>query len=1133
VLPGEGLQQVLDASERYRDIFNAAADAMTLRDEHFRVVDVNPAFVGQTGFTREEALGKNFVLGGTAEADETILARHRRALAGEPTVAETTRMRKDGVLLDVELRCIPIQHQGRPHVLYVARDISEQKRAAEALRASEEQYRSIFNAAQDAMVLRDAEFRMVEVNAAWSAVTGISREEAIGLDRVLGDDPPEFERLLREQHRKALAGERSAFEASRTRRDGRKIDLELHALPVQYRRQPHVLFIGRDISERKRAEEALRASEEQHRSIFNASQDTMVLRDAEFRVVDVNAAYEVVTGCSREETIGQDHVLGADPPEFERMLRSQHHKVLTGETMVLETERIRRDGRRDWRELRAVPVRHQGKPHVLYVGRDIGARRRVEEALRASEEQYRAIFNASADAIVLRDAEFRIVDVNPAYETMSGYRRDEVIGVDRVIANPPEMNEPIKALHKRALAGETVSLETRSASRDGRPSDFELRGFPMQYRGRPHVLWIGRDISARKRTEEALRSSEEQYRAIFNACADALVLRDARARIVDVNRALVEISGYSREEVLNQDRFLFVVPEDVALATAMHRRAIAGESVRFEARCVRKDGTRFDAEIYFVPMPYRGEPHALSMARNITARKRAEDALRSSEEQYRAVFNATTDALVLRDAEQQVVDVNPAFLAMSGFTREEVISQKRWFFAGPEMETLAKQMHARVIAGETVRFEVYGYRKDGTRLDVEMHAVPMPYRGRPHALGMARDITARKRADAERAQLEGQLRQAQKMEAIGHLAGGIAHDFNNILTSIQGYAQLVGERPAAAADAKLASHLDHLELACNRARELIQQMLIFSRGRRGAARPVALAPLVRQAIRLLRSSLPATLEIVPEFAAGLPAALLDPVQAEQVLMNLCINARDAMHGRGIVQVGVACRELQGLVCASCRGAVSGRFVDLSVADAGPGIPPEVMERMFEPFFSTKETGRGTGMGLAIVHGIVHEHGGHILVDSSPAGARFQVLFPAVFGQEVPETPPKRRTMPSAQLSGRVLLVDDEHMVARFMHELLQGWGLQVTALTSAVEARQAFTRGPQDYDLLLTDYTMPRMTGLDLARALRAIRPALPVILYSGYTDVIPESELGDAAVELVQKPIDPDALLAALRKHL
>jgi PAS domain S-box-containing protein len=816
---------------------------------------------------------------------------------------------------------------------------------------------------------------------------------------------------LKSRHAGVLAGEPMVVETERTRKDGRRFALELRGVPMQYRGKPHVLYIGRDISERKRAEEALRVSEEQYRSIFNASQDAMVLRDADFRVVDVNDAFIAVTGFSREETVGQDHILGNDPPEFEQLLRAQHHRVLAGETMVLETERVRRDGRRDLRELRAVPVQHRGKPHVLYIGRDIGERKLAEEALRASEEQYREIFHASLDGMILRDADFCVVDVNPAYERLSGYSRADVLGKNRVVANPPEMNEPIKALHQRALAGEAVMLETQSANKDGSRFELELRGVPIQYRGRPHVLYIGRDISERKRAEEALRASEEQYRSIFNA---------------------------------------------------------------------------------------------------------------------------TSDALVLRDAEARVVDVNAAFLAISGYSRDEVVNETRWFFADTEMSPLAKKMHARVIAGESVHFEVRGRRKDGSPFEVEMHAVPMRYRGRPHALGMARDITARKRADAERVQLEAQLRQAQKMEAIGHLAGGIAHDFNNILTSIQGYAQLAAERPAAAADAKLSSHLDHLELACNRARELIQQMLVFSRGRRGAARAIALAPLVRQAIRLLRSSLPATLEIVPELAPDLPAALADPVQAEQVLMNLCINAHDAMHGRGTVQVAVTQQALDGLVCASCRGVVNGRFVELSVADEGPGIGPEVMDRMFEPFFSTKETGRGTGMGLAIVHGIVHEHGGHILVESSAAGSRFRVLFPAAAAEQAAEAPARRRAAaPAPRLKGRVLLVDDEQMVARFMRELLQGWGLKVTAVTSATEAKQVFKRAPRDFDVLLTDYTMPRMTGLDLAQALRAVHPGLPVIVYSGYTDVIPEADLGAPAIEVVQKPIDQDALLAALTKHL
>src|SRR5262249_54201396 len=490
--------------------------------------------------------------------------------------------------------------------------------------------------------------------------------------------------------------------------------------------------------------------------------------------------------------------------------------------------------------------------------------------------------------------------------------REEVLGRDTVTTSPPETERSIKALHRHALGGKPIVIEAQHMRKDGTRVDLELRGVPVRHQGKPHVLYIGRDISERKRAEEALRVSEEQYRSIFNASQDTMVLRDADFRVVDANAAYVAVTGFSREETLGQDRILGNdPPEFERFLKAQHHKVILGQTITFEAERVRRDGRREMRELRAVPVQHQGKPHALYIGRDIDGRKRAEAELRASEEQYRSIFNASSDAVVLRDAEARVVDVNPAFLAMTGYGRDEVVNQTRWFFAGTEMSALATAMHARVIAGESVRGELRGTRKDGSPVEVEIHAVPMHYRGNPHVLAMAREITARKRAEAERAQLEAQLRQAQKMEAIGHLAGGIAHDFNNILTSIQGYARLAAELPAATSNPKLASHLDHVELACNRARELIQQMLVFSRGRRGAARAVALAPLVRQAIRLLRSSLPATLEIVPEFAADLPAALLDPVQAEQVLMNLCINAHDAMQGRGTVQVGVTQKRIEG------------------------------------------------------------------------------------------------------------------------------------------------------------------------------------------------------------------------------
>ena len=983
---------------------------------------------------------------------------------------------------------------------------------------------------------KDLAGRYVFVNREFARVAGLERSAIVGrtADEVFGRATGE---CVTKSDRRVLA-------------EGRGIEVEdefeVGGEPRAYHSSLFPLLgpdgsvcgvsgIMRDITERKRTEAALRDSEARYRDMFNATADALVLRDADFRIVDVNPAYLKMTGLPREQVIGRDSVLAFKaPPEVLASIKARHREVLDGAAVNTEVQRIAHGGAVVDLELRCIPLQYQGRPHVLYICRDISERKQAETALRASEEQYRAIFNAAADGMVLRDADFRIVDVNPAFLAMSGYSREELLGRDRLITNPAESEAVIRALHRRALGGEPVQLEIESRPRGGPRFDMELRGVPIRYRGSPHVLYIGRDISERKRAEAALRASEEQYRAIFNAAQDALVLRDSDFRIVDVNPAFVAMSGYSRAEVVDQDRLTTSPPETGPAIRGLHARALAGEPVLIEAQHRRKDGTPFDMELRGTSIRYGGRPHVLYMGRDISERKRAEDALRASEEQYRSIFNATTDALVLRDAQARIVDVNPAFLEMSGYTREEVVGNDRWIFALPELSARAKEMHGRVIAGESVHFEIKARRKDGTLIDVEMHAAPIRYRGVAHALGMARDITAKKLAEAERAQLEVQLRQAHKMEAIGHLTGGIAHDFNNILTGILGYARLAAERPAAAGDPKLARALEEVELACSRARELIQQMLIFSRGRRGAPRVIALAPLVRQSIRLLRSSFPSTLEIAAELSADAPAALLDPVQADQVLMNLCINARDAMLGQGTVRISLRPVTLLDAVCASCRARVAGNFVQLAVADGGPGIRPDIMDRMFEPFFSTKDLGQGTGMGLSIVHGIVHESGGHIVVETGPGGAEFRLLFPAFSADAGSDEPaPRRAPFTPPRLSGRVLLVDDEDVVASFMCERLQGWGLDVTASSSAAEARELFARAPQNYDMVVTDYAMPRMNGLELARALRAMRPALPLILYSGYADSIPEAQLHIAGVELLHKPIDESALLAALRRHL
>jgi PAS domain S-box-containing protein len=501
---------------------------------------------------------------------------------------------------------------------------------------------------------------------------------------------------------------------------------------------------------------------------------------------------------------------------------------------------------------------------------------------------------------------------------------------------------------------------------------------------------------------------------------------------------------------------------------------------------------------------------------DIDARKRAEEALRASEEQYREIFNAAADAFVLRDGQARVVDVNPAFLQISGYSREEVVSGTRWIFALPEHADVAREMHRRCIAGEAVRFEMKARRKDGSLIDVEMRAVRVMYRGVPHALGMARDITAQKRAEAERARLEGQLLQAKKLEAIGTLAGGIAHDFNNILSATLGYGEMAQKQ--APAGTSLRRHIDAVVSAGMRAKSLVERILAFSRSGIGERRAVRVQSVVAEALDLLAASLPAHVKLERELAAEDAAVMGDPTQIHQVVMNLCANGAQAMKSAGTLTVSLDVVQKADSVAAT-SAIPGGRYVRLRVHDTGSGIAPNVMERIFDPFFTTKGVGVGTGLGLSLVHGIVTDLGGGIDVESAPGqGSTFVVYLPWTDAAVAPASAEEVIAHGDGET---ILLVDDEEPLVRLGEEVVAQLGYEPVGFSSSTAALEAFRAEPQRFHAVLTDESMPEMTGSELVRAIRALRPDIPILMMTGF--VTPalsarSKELG--VVEVLSKPL-------------
>ncbi len=1022
-----------------------------------------------------------------------------------------------------------------------------------------------------------------DCNDAACRLLGRTKEELVGHSPLEFSPPIQPDGALsaqvgRERIESALSGLPQWFEWEFALPDGAPAHCLVHLEAMRVDGNRRLMLRVRDLSHLARAEQALADTESRLQQILDNATAVVFAKDAEGRYLFANRRFRALFRKRGTDIIGRKDG-DIFEPEMAARFRANDLKVLENRKAIeFEEQAPQRDGVHTYLSVKFPLFGRDGTPYaVCGIATDITERKRHEEALRSAAL---AVSGAEGPTVFQELVRYlaTILGVDVAFIALHSGECPETLRMEAFYVDG-RVIEKFDYARAGTPCETVVGREFKyypSKLQDLFPLDLDFRklalqayaGFPLNdSRGQPLGLisvvsrsqlpdrqfteailkiFAARAASEieRHRADEALRNSEAGYRAIFEASNDAIFIHDwDSGAIVDVNPRACAAYGYSREELLEArvaDLSSGIPPYTAADAMRHITAAKAGTPQRFEWQRRNKDGSLHWDEVSLAPAMIAGQRRLLAITRDITERKAAEERLRAGEEQYRAIFNASADALMLWNSRLQRVDVNPAHEKIFGFAREDVVG--RGFedlpypaeLAQPRIETLR-----RALAGEVCRVELEAVRKDGRRIMTELRAIPFLHRGEPHVLQIARDITERKLAEQQRAQLEAQLRQAQKMEAIGHLTGGIAHDFNNILTSIMGYVVLAAERQVQFGDPRMAKYLEQAHLACQRARDLIQQMLTFSRGQRGEPRPLSLPPLVKESVKLLRSSLPATLELHTAEDKEVPAVMLDPVQLEQILLNLCINSRDAMAGTGTIQVATRHLRKAEFGCTSCHQRVQGDWVELAVEDTGPGIPEGILDRIFEPFFSTKEVGKGSGMGLSTVHGIVHDHGGHVVVETAPGrGARFRVLFPSLGpGHKAQPTAPGESSGPQggqATVAGRVLVVDDEEMVGDFMRDLLEGRGLEVTVTRDPEDALAAIRRNPNAFDLVITDQTMPKLTGLVLAREISKLSKGLPVILYTGYGEGIDDRELGVAGVRaLARKPVEPDALLELIATHL
>ncbi len=523
--------------------------------------------------------------------------------------------------------------------------------------------------------------------------------------------------------------------------------------------------------------------------------------------------------------------------------------------------------------------------------------------------------------------------------------------------------------------------------------------------------------------------------------------------------------------------------------------------------------------------------------RENVARKKSEEILRDREARMRAITDSAQDAIIMMDQNGHITYWNPAAEQILGYTGEEAMGMHLHTLIAPQRyhathhAAFAKfQLTGRGDAIDRT-IELEARRNNGLEISIELSLSALHLQGSWHSVGIIREITERKRAEAERENLQAQLQQAQKMEAIGTLAGGIAHDFNNILGAILGYAEMAyDDSPPGSL---VASDIKHILKAGHRARELVKQILAFSRQAETEQIPMQPAIIIREAGKMLRSSLPTTIAIQQNIDPTAGLILADPTQIHQIVMNLCTNAYHAMEEKG----GTLSISLKKIILTrddliNEPHVQPGDFVQLSFADTGSGIAAEIRERIFEPYFTTKAIGKGTGMGLAIVHGIVKSYGGWISCCSKPGeGTVFHVYLPGIAERDLPEG---KTVDPIGHGNEHILLIDDEEMLAEMGKIMLERLGYRVTVRTNSIEALTTFQNQPGQFDLVITDQTMPGMTGSDLARRMLQKRPDLPIILCTGYSSLISEERAKALGIRgFALKPLVKKDMATLIRKVL
>jgi len=897
------------------------------------------------------------------------------------------------------------------------------------------------------------------------------------------------------------------------------------------------------MSDHNLTEEALRESEEKHRSILENMEEGYFEVDLAGNTTFFNAFAGKILGYSRDELMGMNNREYTDEENAKKLFQTFNKVYATGKTHKgIDWEVIRKDGSKRHVEASVSLMKDaEGKPIGFRgINRDVSERKWTEEKLRESEEKHRTILENLEDGYFEVDIAGNLTFFNDSTSKIFGYSRDELMGMNnREYTDEENAKKLYGTFNKVYTTGKTQKgFDWEIIRKDGSKRYVEAsvslrkgsEAQPIGFRG------IVRDVSDRKQAEKKLQESEEKLRTIIGHSNELFYIHNTEHVLTYVSPTSKDILGYAPEEMMIEwQKLVTDNPINQRGIQITEKAIMTGEKQKpYLLELKRKDGTLVLLEIDETPVKdTTGKVVSIAgAARDVGEQKQAEKSIQQSEKRFRELFNSISDLIYTHDLQGHFLSLNPAIEKLIGYEHDELIGNKISEIMKPEFAPVFESEYIKQLKtqGYLEGISIY-FKKNGGKAYVEYRSTLVyPDDGEPYVSGVGRDVSERILSERKLIKLQEQLTQAQKMEAIGTLAGGIAHDFNNILFPMFGYLEMMLEDIPK--DSPLRSHLVEIFNGAKRARDLIKQILTFSRQSDHERKPLETQRVIKEALKLIKSSLPSTIEISQNIkSCGL--VMSDSTHIHQIVMNLCTNAFHAMEETG-GKLTIALKEVE-LAAEDLKdpAMIPGPHVSLTVADTGPGMEQSIIDRIFDPYFTTKEAGKGTGLGLAVVHGIVKNHRGQIIVYSEPGkGSEFKICLPMI--EKKKETAKAEIDTPIQKGDERILLVDDQDMVAQMEKQMLERLGYHVTARNNSIDALEAFRANPDKFDLIITDLTMPNMTGDKLAGELINIRSDIPVILCTGFSELISKEKAESLGIKgFLMKPVVMKDLSSTIRKVL